>query len=93
MADFIVECMGVEELPDENAPRDVWKLYVDGSATESGSRQELSWLRQQDINFTQPSGLNLKLPTTSQSMKPFWQDYGWLPSLKRRQSGVSVILS
>ena len=29
LADFIVECTGVEELPDENAPRDVWKLYVE----------------------------------------------------------------
>ena len=37
LADFIVECTGVEELPDENAPRDVWKLYVDGSATDNTS--------------------------------------------------------
>ena len=37
LADFIVECTGVEELPDENAPRDVWKLYVDGSATDNAS--------------------------------------------------------
>ena len=29
--------MGVEELPDENAPKDVWKLYADGSATENAS--------------------------------------------------------
>ena len=32
-----MECTGVEELPHENAPRDVWKLYVDGSATDNAS--------------------------------------------------------
>lgn len=37
LADFIVECVGVEELPGENAPRDVWKLYMDGSATDNAS--------------------------------------------------------
>lgn len=37
LADFIVDCAGVEELPDENAPKDVWKLYVDGSATDNAS--------------------------------------------------------
>ena len=37
LADFIVECTGVEELPDENTPKDVWKLYVDGSARDNAS--------------------------------------------------------
>ena len=37
LADFIVECAGVEEIPDENALEDVWKLYVDGSATDNAS--------------------------------------------------------
>ena len=37
LADFIVECTGVEELSYENAPRDVWKLYVDGSTTDNAS--------------------------------------------------------
>ena len=37
MADFIVECTGVEKLSDENAPRDAWKFYVDGSATGNAS--------------------------------------------------------
>ena len=58
LADFIVECTGVEELPDENAPKDVWKLYVDGSATDNASGQELYSSHQLDINFTQPSGSN-----------------------------------
>ena len=37
LADFIVECTGVEELLDESALRYVWKLYVDGSTTDNAS--------------------------------------------------------
>lgn len=36
-ADFIVECADVEDFPDENTLRDVWKLFVDGSATDNAS--------------------------------------------------------
>ena len=28
---------GCRRIPDENVPRDVWKLYVDGSATDNAS--------------------------------------------------------
>ena len=37
LADFIVECTGLDEVSGEVAPREVWKLYVDGSATSTVS--------------------------------------------------------
>ena len=35
LADFIVECTGLDETPSEVAPREVWKLYVDCSETNT----------------------------------------------------------
>lgn len=37
LADFIVECTGVEDISVEVIPTEVWKLYVDGSATDNAS--------------------------------------------------------
>ena len=74
LADFIVECTGTEELPNENAPKDVWKLYVDGSATDNALEQELYSSHQLDISSIRPSGSNLKPPITSQNTRHFWQD-------------------
>lgn len=37
LADSIDECMGVEDVPDEILPKEVWKLYVDGSAMNNAS--------------------------------------------------------
>ena len=37
--DFIVECTGVEDITDEVMQREVWKLYVDGSAKDYASGQ------------------------------------------------------
>ena len=40
LADFIVECMGIEDVTDVVSPKEVWKLYVDGSATDKAPGQE-----------------------------------------------------
>ena len=37
MANFIVECTEIDETTSEVAPREVWKLYVDGSGTNTVS--------------------------------------------------------
>ena len=37
LADFIVECTGIEDVSNEALPREVWKLYVDGSTTDNAS--------------------------------------------------------
>lgn len=37
LADFIVECTGVEDIPDEILLKEAWKLYVDGSAMDNAS--------------------------------------------------------
>ena len=37
LADFIVECTGLEDIPDVVSSKEVWKLYVDGSTTDNAS--------------------------------------------------------
>ena len=37
MVYFIVECTGIEEAQMETTPRELWKLYVDGSTMETAS--------------------------------------------------------
>lgn len=51
LADSIVECTGVEELPDEISPRDVWKLYVDGSTTDIGGRDNTGHAHWAQVSF------------------------------------------
>ena len=63
MADFIVECTGVEELPDETAPRDFWKLYVDGSTTDNASGAEIILVTPTEHNFH--SALRFKFEATN----------------------------
>ena len=63
MAEFIVECTGVEELPNENAPIDVWKLYVDGSAIDNASGAGIILVRPIGHKFY--SALRLKFEATN----------------------------
>lgn len=37
MADFIIECIGMEEMQSKIAPQVLWKLYIDGSTTDTAS--------------------------------------------------------
>lgn len=71
LADFKDECTGIEDVPFVFSPKEVWKLYVDDSATENASKAGIILSLQQGTSLIQPLGSSLKLLTTIQSMRPY----------------------